>query len=345
MCTKNQSGNGSTSIQMSVLLTNNNTRRQRKPNSDTRRNINCLFCLQSHSLDECQQFAKKHREKINFLKEKGACFGCLNTGHLSKNCDKRITCEKCKRSHPTALHFHIKNKMDKAVNTNGIYFSEPEPTVNNTHVSAQAFGSQTGAGNTGILPILPVQVKARKGNKVIQTYAFLDNGSTSTFCSEALMRKLNLTGKRTKRCLLTMSPKTSVSTSIVNELEISSLNGKGYYSLPNVYTQKTMPVSTANIIKKENLTKWPYLGHIDIPEIHAEDELLIGTNASKLLEPWEVNSQGEGPFAIKTLLGWVVNGSCQDWKGNLNNGDCHFATVNRVSVMSLELLLEKQVRT
>lgn len=107
--------------------------------------------------------------------------------------------------------------------------------------------------------------------------------------------------------------------------------------------KKTILVSTANIIKKENLTKWPYLEHIDIPEIHAEVELLIGTNASKLLEPWEViNSQGEGPFAIKTLLGWVVNGSCQDWKGNLNNGGCHYATVSRVSVMSLELLLEKQ---
>lgn len=46
-----------------------------------------LFCLQGHFLDECHQFAKNsHREKINFLKEKGVCFGCLNTGHLSKNC-------------------------------------------------------------------------------------------------------------------------------------------------------------------------------------------------------------------------------------------------------------------
>lgn len=267
-------------------------------------NISCLLCLQDHSLDECQRFAKnKHREKIIFLKEKGVCFGCLNTGHLSKNCDKHKICEKCKQSHQTALHIHVK-QVDKSMNISGIYPNEPKPAVNHTLVSAQTFGSQTGAGSNGTLSILPVQVKAQKGNKVIQTYAFMDNGSTSTFCSEALMRRLNLTGKKSKICLLTMSPKTSVSTYIVNGLEIASLNGTRYYSLPNIYTQKTMPVNTANIIKQKDLTQWPYLEHIEIPEIDSNVELLIGTNASKLLEPWEiVNSQGEGPFAVKTLLG------------------------------------------
>lgn len=107
-----------------------------------------------------------------------------------------------------------------------------------------------------------------------------------------------------------MSPKTNVSTYIVNKLEVSGLIVKRYHSLPDVYTQKAMPVGTANIINKDTLRDWPYLNHIDIPKNHAEVELLIGTNAVKLLEPWEVvNSQGEGPFAIKTRLAWVVNGS------------------------------------
>ena len=300
---------------------------------------NCLFCSQGHLLGECKQFIKnKHSEKVNFLKEKGVCFGCLSTGHLSRNCEKRMICDKCKMKHPTALHINFKTKVDKAVGT-----SEPGSTVNSALVSAQTFGSQTGAGSNGMLPILPVQVKARKGNKVIQTYAFLDSGSTSTFCSEALMRRLNLTGKRSKICLLTMSPKTTVSTYIVDELEISGLNGERYYALPNVYTQKTIPATTASIIKSETIKKWPYLDHIVIPEIQAEVELLIGTNASKLLEPWEVvNSQGEGPFATKTLLGWVVSGKNEDGQSDVGEDGCHVANMNRISVESLELLLEKQ---
>ena len=51
----------------------------------------------------------------------------------------------------------------------------------------------TGAGHcNGVLPILPVNVKSSKGNKVIETYAFLDPGSTETFCSEKLIDRLTL---------------------------------------------------------------------------------------------------------------------------------------------------------
>ena len=53
-----------------------------------------------------------------------------------------------------------------------------------------------------------------------------------------------------------------------------------------------------------------------IPYINTSIDLLIGTNASKLMEPWEViNSREDGPYVIRTLLGWVINyllqGSCE----------------------------------
>ncbi len=99
-----------------------------------------------------------------------------------------------------------------------------------------------------------------------------------------------------------------------------------------------MPVNLANMVKQEDLAKWPYLDDIRIPHIQAEVELLIGTNASKLLEPWEVvNSQGDGPYAIRILLGWVINGSLDSYQS-----EQHAARVNRISVETLELLLEKQ---
>lgn len=53
-------------------------------------------------------------------------------------------------------------------------------------VSGQICGT-TGAGNErSLMSIIPVQVKAVKGNKVMRTYAFLDPGSCATFCSEHL---------------------------------------------------------------------------------------------------------------------------------------------------------------
>lgn len=50
-----------------------------------------------------------------------------------------------------------------------------------------------------------------------------------------------------------------------------------------------------------------------------------------------INYQKCGPYAIRTLLGWVVNGSL----GSYQN-EQHTARVNRISVETLELLLEKQ---
>ncbi|XP_061890530.1 zinc finger protein 260-like [Entelurus aequoreus] len=93
-----------------------------------------------------------------------------------------------------------------------------------------------------------------------------------------------------------MGPKTSVSSYMLTDLKISSLTRQQFYDLPKIYTQKRMPVTTRNLINEEELAKWPHLDGVTLPRIQADVELLIGTNASKLLEPWEVvNSRGNGP--------------------------------------------------
>lgn len=43
-----------------------------------------------------------------------------------------------------------------------------------------------------------------------------------------------------------------------------------------------------NIITTEEVDKRPYMSDVHIPRITANVYLLIGTNAPKILEPWEV---------------------------------------------------------
>ena len=47
--------------------------------------ISCLYCAAgNHVLEQCFKLGRKtHREKLDYLKEKGLCFSCLCTGHLS----------------------------------------------------------------------------------------------------------------------------------------------------------------------------------------------------------------------------------------------------------------------
>lgn len=298
--------------------------------------LNCHCCSRAHPLEKCQQFkGKKHRDKIDFLKEKGICFGCLCTGHISRTCNKRLVCEVCGRQHPTVLHI---KKADV----------ELEPSSESPGVKPSTLPQtcgHTGAGKDRcILSIVPVKVKSTKGSEVIQTYAFLDPGSSATFCSEDLMQKLNITGKRTHFLLKTMGQEKVVPAHSLLGLEVSGLEENNFYLLPEVLTQKKMPVTADNIATAADVKRWPHLSKVHIPSINANVDMLIGTNAPKLLEPWEiVNSCGDSPYAIRTVLGWVINGPVTG-SGNGSSLDVELSSVvvNRISVSNLEIMLRNQ---
>lgn len=96
---------------------------------------------------------------------------------------------------------------------------------------------------------------------------------------------------------------------ILTDLEVCTLEDTKYFELLKVFTHSSIPVQNENIPKQEDIRKWPYLSKVSIPNIDANIDLLIGANNSKAMEPWYIiNSQQDGPYAVKTALGWVVNG-------------------------------------
>jgi hypothetical protein len=191
-----------------------------------------------------------------------------------------------------------------------------------------------------------MRIKAGKGENIFSVYAFLDPGSSATFCTECLpyLPYVSVEYPRQKKNILlrTMSNEKRVPTYVVSGLELSRLDGDSFTQLPDVFTQKEMPVTADNIPSKQDLARWPYLQKVNIPEIDGNIELLIGMNASKIMEPLEITkSQGEGPYAVKTLVGWVINGPLRGSKSSIDN-DCQSATVNRISIANLETLLVNQ---
>lgn len=139
------------------------------------------------------------------------------------------------------------------------------------------------------LSIVPVNVKLSKGTKVVQTYAFLDPGSSATFCTEELMSQLNAAGRKMKILLKTMGQVKLVASYRVSGLEAASF--------------KSIPVTKDNIPTEKDIRKWSYLRDVDLTPINASIGLLIGINVPKALEPWRiVNSEGNGPYAVKLSL-------------------------------------------
>ncbi len=267
----------------------------------------CAFCEKNHTLDACYQFsAKLYKDKFDFLRKNGFCFGCLVKGHLSKDCTRRITCQLCSKKHPCMLHIAA---QDKAHGKVMVKVDETE-TVNTLPASVSHETSAcTGAGDNCVLAIVPVKIKSKKSDKTIEVYAFMDPGSSATFCTESLARRLNVQGRKVDMMLSTMNSKKRVESYVLTDLEVSGLEENNFVELAKVFTQKSIPVSMENIPQQHDIDKWPYLSEVKLPQIDAGVEILIGNKEYKLLEPWQViNSEQNGPYAVKTALGWILNG-------------------------------------
>jgi hypothetical protein len=116
-------------------------------------------------------------------------------------------------------------------------------SVGGTLVSLGKEEGYSGAGTDCKLSLVPVQIKALKGSNTIFTYAFLDPGSTATFCTEKLMRRLNATGRKTTVLLQTMGQKKPVSCHEITGLQVGDLDGNNFIELHKTYTQTRIPVT------------------------------------------------------------------------------------------------------
>ena len=95
----------------------------------------------------------------------------------------------------------------------------------------------------------------------------------------------------------------------VSKATVSDGNPK-WIKLLSAFSKKEIPVDSCEIATAGKFKKWDYLERIF--KEHGDNEniivgLLIGTNCLEALEPVEViPRQNDGPYAIRTALGWCV---------------------------------------
>ncbi|XP_056022166.1 uncharacterized protein LOC125649571 [Ostrea edulis] len=273
--------------------------------------------------------SKDSEDRYTFLKSKGLCFGCLRSGHLKSNCQRKLSCVHCKKLHPSVLHVDPQKKNEG--------YGIPSHSNSGNGATALSVAAHMGAGDSvrQALPIVPVRLKSKCSDKYLTTYAFLDSGSNATFCLESLTDLLNVEGKRTKLNLVTMGQEKVHDSYVICGLEVIDLNGDNTIELPPVFTQSTLPVSKKDVIFLEDVKRWSHLHGVELNVIDCDIGLLIGVNVPKALEPWEIiPSASNGPFAVKTLLGWVINGPLEVIMNNDNYSTS--VSVNRIDVRKLE---------
>ena len=276
--------------------------------------IVCIFCQQNHALEDCHLLRwKPYQERIKFLSAKRLCFGCLSEKHVARLCPERKICKipNCTRKHPTVLHtFNVREKssVDVGVGTG----DSTDTPVLNAMANAGECSSRLDLGEARprtAMAVIPVKIRSKSSRQTIITYAFLDNGSSATFCIESLMRKLGVDGTEVKISLSTLEKKNSpVDSYLIRDLVVSDLDENHFVHLPTLYTRPEIPVSKNDIPTQEDVNQWPHLDGVFIPQVDAEIGLLIASDVPKALDPLEVkHSQNGGPYATRTRMGWAVN--------------------------------------
>ncbi|XP_028394495.1 uncharacterized protein LOC114518689 [Dendronephthya gigantea] len=298
----------------------------------------CLSCKKNgHDLDDCRLFLKKPiEERKLMLRENRLCFGCYGNDHLVKGCQNRKRCKTCGKRHPTALHipgFKLPGK------SNNQECKTDDLEESNRKVNNGSTGVQT-SQPTIFHAILPVKVRHKNSDKLVDTYAFYDNGSDGCFITNTLKDQLEVSGTEITLKLGTMHGQSHVPSTIVNDLIVTDTCHQNPIEISKLYSREFIPVDHRQIPTPETLSKCKHLAEIckEIPSYNPNLEigLLIGSNCPIALEPLRViPCNREGPFAIHLRHGWTINGPIQ-----ISDETPHNTTVNRITIRQVERVKE-----
>ena len=264
----------------------------------------CIMCQQPHRLFACEKFkAMKPRERLELVVCNKLCHNCLMSNHVTVNCRKPSVCSVpgCGEKHTKFIH--IDPKFDHKPNSDDTCQTVAKVNHADTVIA-------TSQSNVSVcVPIVEVVV-----NDVCNTSVLLDNASTSSFCTKRLADSLGIVGKTVNYTLSTLSDSQQTKQTKEVDLSLMSLDGASHLKLSNVYIIDNIPVN----MPKFAVSDYVHLQDIPVPSVSTDVDILIGQDHAEALLPLQIRRGKPGePFAIKTLLGWSING-CIPFHGSVS---------------------------
>nr|XP_054770423.1 uncharacterized protein LOC129278240 [Lytechinus pictus] len=301
---------------------------------------NCILCNARHDLFGCQDFKNmKPENRFEFAFKNRLCFNCLLPGHISSRCNINRTCsvKGCNQRHTKFLHTG-RGISSRRPTLSGINDSS---TQTDSDVSSHASCDAMGAGVCRVaLPIVPVTVSIPDGREPIETFALLDPGSTNSFCLQELADKIKTKGKRKIVKVSTLEAPNRIMECESVKLRVEGSAGASNKKIDVEFlTRPSLNISAGNMAVEEDISRYPHLTGIDLPVTRdSQVTLLIGQDVPDALLPLEVKAGAPGEvYAVKTALGWTLNGPLGN--GGLQNFQASSSFISDAG----NVLLEEQV--
>ena len=297
---------GETRPKHSIHTTLNNSSRRHPPDSKQ-----CWLCQENHVIYKCQKFEKMDVEmRKQEVRNKGACFRCLQHGHMARMCRTNMN----DKGRKTWTHPMLRNNSDNGVKKMS---QESSSDAEKSDTTRPVNGSQSAVamttrncndvhfmGCTG-LPVKMVTVIDRSG-KCIKINCLEDPGSQVTLVTAKIANSLDLKQEKSSVTLSgigneDLRARTSVS------LQISSSCGTSFFK--DAYVVKKishhLPYLNVNSLRE----RYKHLEHVEVQLVDGPIDLLIGQDCPSLLRQLEVRyGEKDEPYAVRTPLGWSICG-------------------------------------
>ncbi|XP_017472746.1 PREDICTED: uncharacterized protein LOC108363754 [Rhagoletis zephyria] len=256
----------------------------------------CCICNdQDHKVSQCEVFKKMSLpRRWDAVKAKNLCRQCLSPHRRKCFVSKVCGIEGCVIKHHPLLHKFVESTVEQ-VNTHNSGYEESRP----------------------LFRIVPIRLYSK--NKVMDIYAFLDEGSSVTLIEKNIFDQLGIKGEHGPLCLRWTGNTTRVEENSERaSIEISSMTSNQKYTLKNARTVHNLDLPVQSIDIADMQTKYPHLNGLPIKSYdNIKPSLLIGADNWKLAIPLKVKEGAwSEPIASKTRLGWTLQGCESSRKEN-----------------------------
>ena len=313
------------------VVSNLNSRRESRSVSSRppQRTKSACVCGQGHQrLDHCERFRRMILDdRWNAAKETKACFRCLGSGHVAKDC-KGQPCAECGRQHHSLLHNsglapRVPSVPGPELSPRAAPFSPKPPPNEGTRSETETnslscqnnhrYNVGVFDGSRSLFQTAVVEATGPKGSRKVRV--LLDGGSDASYIRSSLAEELGLpvTDKGTFSCLgfqeKTEKPRE------YNKVQVDLKSRFGGCSITlNMWSTEQLcsPLPTAPPPQvPSDMEMADDFGDGDV-------ELLIGIDNMYRIVLWEQLELSEGLRAVETVFGYVLHGRCGDTPESLH---------------------------
>ncbi|XP_054623571.1 uncharacterized protein LOC129176971 [Dunckerocampus dactyliophorus] len=157
-----------------------------------------------------------------------------------------------------------------------------------------------------------VKVLLHNGDRVLETYAVLDDGSERSLLLPHAVQRLRLTSEPETLTLRTVHQRITQLHGASVSFHVSSLSKpQEKYLIRQAFTSDNLSLSEHSYPVTTLQRKYKHLCNLPLPPVdQAQPLLLIGSDMAHLLTPIEPVRSGPsgGPIAVHTKLGWSLQG-------------------------------------